>query len=209
MKIVSVNIGIPQTYTLDDVTMETSMVRHSVPEIQVTKTQVVGDRFKSPNLHGTSDSVVYALSVDRYPEWSQFLGKNFPIGHLGENLSVDVLRESDFYLGDIYEIGTTVLKATGPRYPCNRLNFVAGDKRMQKEFEERAWPGVYFEVIQEGVIKPGDDFKLKQRQQSEVTVLDLYLTIRSKKRGALDTVLSKKVLGCGQLIDRYIKNVTP
>ena len=92
MKVISVNVGKPQKYTLDDVTIETSMVRHSVPEIQINKLRVEGDEFTNSNFHGTFDAVVYALSADRYPEWSKFLNKSFAIGSLGENLSIDTLH---------------------------------------------------------------------------------------------------------------------
>ena len=80
-------------------------------------------------------------------------------GYLGENLSIDKLREEDFYLGDEYQVGTSVLRATGPRYPCNKLNYSSGDKRLQREFEARDWCGIYFEVIKEGRAKAGDAWR--------------------------------------------------
>ncbi len=153
MKVVSTNVGKPQKYTLDDVTIATSMVRHSVPEIQIHTLRVEGDEFANADFHGTADAVVYALSADRYPEWEKFLNNSCPLGQLGENLSIDKLREEDFYLGDEYQVGTALLRATGPRYPCNKLNYSSGDKRLQREFEARDWCGIYFEVINEGKAK--------------------------------------------------------
>lgn len=207
MKVVSTNVGKPQKYTLDDVTIATSMVRHSVPEITINKLRVEGDEFANPEFHGDFDAVVYALSADRYPEWENFLNKSFLLGHLGENLSIDKLREEDFYLGDEYQVGTAILRATGPRYPCNKLNYSSGDKRLQREFEARDWCGIYFEVVQEGMARAGDELKLVKRVQDQFTVLDLYQAMRAKKKGQRDDVKSAKLIACEQLLEKYHKRV--
>lgn len=182
MNILSVNTGIPKSYTLDGITLETSMVRTPQEKIQITKDRVIGDTFKSPNSHGVPAAVVYALSIDRYEYWSDFLGYKVGIGFFGENLSIDKLREEDIFLDDEYSAGTTLLKVTGPRYPCNRLNYSSGNKQTQKQFAEKAWPGVYFEVLQEGEIKPQDKLILKKRVQSEISVLDMFIALRSLER---------------------------
>lgn len=207
MKVVSTNVGKPKNYTLDGVTISTSMIRHSVPEITINKLRVEGDEFTNPEFHGDFDAVVYALSADRYPEWEKFLNKSFPIGNLGENLTIDKLREEDFYLGDEYQVGTALLRATGPRYPCNKLNYSSGDKRLQREFESRDWCGIYFEVIKEGKAKAGDELKLVKRVQDQVTVLDLYQAMRAKKKSQRDDVKSAKLLACPQLLEKYHKRV--
>jgi MOSC domain-containing protein YiiM len=207
MKVISVNVGKPQKCTLDDVTIETSMIRHPVSQIQINKTQVEGDQFASPEFHGTNDAVVYALSADRYPDWEKFLSKPFPLGSLGENLSIDLLREEDFYLGDEYQVGTAVLRATGPRYPCNKLNYSSGDKRLQREFESRDWCGIYFEVVKEGTAQSGDELKLIKRHQDKVTVLDLYKAMRAKRKSLRDDAKAELILACDQLLEKYRKKV--
>ncbi|AZZ35768.1 hypothetical protein CIK05_02775 [Bdellovibrio sp. qaytius] len=203
MKVVSTNVGKPEQYTLNDVTIATSMVRRPVAEIQINRLRVSGDEFANPEYHGTYDAVVYALSADRYLEWEHFLNKPFPLGSLGENLSIDKLREEDFFLGDEYQVGTALLRATGPRYPCNKLNYSSGDKRLQREFEKRDWPGIYFEVISEGKVKAGDELKLVKRLQDKVTVLDLYQAMRARRKGNPDLVKSQLLLDCPQLIKKY------
>lgn len=207
MNVVSVNVGKPQKYTLDDVTIVTSMVRHPVAEIQINKARVEGDEFANPEFHGTFDAVVYALSADRYPEWEKFLNKSFPIGSLGENLTIDVLREEDFFLGDEYQVGTALLRATGPRYPCNKLNYSSGDKRLQREYQARNWCGIYFEVIQEGKVNAGDKLQLVKRVQDKVTVLDLYQAMRAKKKGQRDDAKSEIILACAELDEKYRKRI--
>lgn len=207
MKVLSVNTGKPKTYTLGEATVRTSMVREPQSQIEVTFKQVIGDKFSVPKYHGKPSSVVYALSSDRYPEWSKFLKREIPNGFWGENLSVDKLREEDFFIHDEYEVGTTLLKVTGPRYPCNRLNFVSGNPKMQQEFAERAWPGVYFEVLREGVIKAGDKLVLKKRVQEDVNINDLFLVLRDIERRNPINDNTRKVFKLKGLLEEYVQKI--
>jgi MOSC domain-containing protein YiiM len=203
MNIISVNTGTPKSYTLDGVTLETSMVRSPQPKIQVEFKKVVGDIFKNPSFHGVPEAAVYAFSTDRYDYWSRFLGSKVGTGFFGENLSVDFLREEDFYLNDEYQAGSAILKVTGPRYPCNRLNFVSGNQKTRDHFAEKAWPGVYFEVLQEGEIKAGDKLFLKKRIQNEITVLDLFMALYNlEKREPINEKI-RNIKKSPHVLERY------
>lgn len=183
MKVLSVNTGQPKEYTLDGMTMKTSMVRTPQNSIHVKFKQVEGDVFLSPQIHGTPESVVYSLSADRFSEWTKFLGFEVKAGQFGENITLDHQREDDVMCGDEFQVGSCILRATGPRYPCNRLNFSTGNKNMQREFEKRAWPGIYYEVVQEGFVKAGDELKRMKRVQSDVSILDIFLALRESRTG--------------------------
>jgi MOSC domain-containing protein YiiM len=207
MNILSVNTGVPQSYTLDGVTLETSMIRMPQEKIIVESKRVVGDIFKGPHIHGVPEAVVYAISIDRYNYWSDYLGYKVGIGYFGENLSIDKLREEEIFLNDEFQSGSTLLRATGPRYPCNRLNFVTGNKATKEHFAEKAWPGVYFEVLKEGEIKKGDKLILTKRFQNEINILDLFMALRSleRKEPLSDTV--HKVLKNSHVLPRYIQKL--
>ena len=207
MNILSVNTGIPQSYTLDGVTLETSMIRNPQDKIVVEFKRVVGDNFKGAKIHGVPEAVVYALSLDRYEYWSEFLGYKVGIGFFGENLSVDKLREEEFFLNDEFKVGTTLLKVTGPRYPCNRLNFSSGNKHTKDQFAEKAWPGVYFQVLEEGEIKKGDTLVLKKRVQSEISVLDLFMALRSLERREPKNDLIIKIMKSQHVLPKYINKL--
>ncbi|MFN9066141.1 MAG: MOSC domain-containing protein [Bdellovibrionales bacterium] len=144
MNIVSCNVGVPQNYEFEGKTVSTSMIRHPQNSIQVKTLQVQGDVFTSPQLHGTPETVVYALSTESYSHWSKALSQPMKLGHFGENLSVEGLLEESFYIDDIWQAGTTKLKVTGPRYPCNRLKFVTKRSDMRELIAEYAKTGVYF-----------------------------------------------------------------
>ena len=203
MKILSVNVGKPKSYTLDGVTLETSMVKVSQPEIRINTLSIDGDEFKGKNIHGTPDAVVYAMSAKNYTYWSQFSGRTLACGHLGENLSLDTMDENDFYLGDEYQCGSASIRVTGMRYPCNRLNFVTGHAKMRDEFLNQNWPGIYFEVLVPGIVKPGDTLVLKTRIQKEITALDLFKALRAGEKKTLTSAQLTNLLNSPYLLEKY------
>tara|TARA_B110001454_G_C12723280_1_gene436262 strand:+ start:16494 stop:17147 length:654 start_codon:yes stop_codon:yes gene_type:complete len=203
MKILSVNVGKPKKHSLNGHEIETSMVKEPQSQIHVNKDAIEGDEFKSPKAHGTIDAVVYAMESERYNFWSQLCGKKLALGMLGENLSVDKLNEADVFLGDEYQCGGVIIRATGVRYPCTRLNFVTGHTNMRDEFLNHDWPGVYFEVIQPGTIKPMDDLVLKKRHQNEISVLDLYKTLRAAEKKNLSQAQMDKLVKSPFVLEKY------
>jgi MOSC domain-containing protein YiiM len=203
MKIVSCNVGVPQLYEFEGQSVSTSMVRLPQKSILVKTQQVQGDAFAGPHLHGTPEAVVYALSTESYVHWSKALSRPMNLGHFGENLSIEALREEDFYIDDLWQAGTATLKVTGPRYPCNRLNFVTQRSDMRQLFAEYAKPGVYFSVVHEGVIHPGDELKLIQRVQDQLHVLDVYWAMRASEKKSERIPSVDKVLNYPPLWSRY------
>lgn len=175
MKVLSTNTGKPKPYELGGVTITTSMRRTSVDEgIKVLFDRVDGDEFAVPKAHGVKEAVVYAVSASTFPELGRRLGQTVGVGDVGENLTIDVLNEADFTIGDEYEVGTTRLRVSGPRYPCNRLNFSFRQADAMDVVREFRRPGVYFEVLEEGVVKKGDTLKLSRSCGGRMSVLQLY-----------------------------------
>ena len=208
MKIISCNVGIPKEYEFQGQKLKTSIVRSPQNTIEVKFRQVQGDAFSGPHVHGTLEAVVYALSTESYAYWSKTLSQKIPLGFFGENLSVETLKEENFYIDDIWQAGTTKLKVTGPRYPCNRLNFVTQNSDMRELFANYAKPGVYFSVIEEGNINPGDELKLLTRVQNNLHVLDVYTAMRSAEKKSPRNESVEKVLSYSPLWFRYRDRVS-
>lgn len=203
MKIKSCNTGVPQFYEFQGTRLKTSMVRSPQKKIWIGKTQVQGDEFAGPAVHGTKEAVVYALSIESYSNWSQILDRPVPLGFFGENLSVEGLKETDFFIDDIWGVGDVRLLVTGPRYPCNRLNFVTQRSDMRDLFAEKAWPGVYFSVLSEGFIEPNDELVLQERKQSSLNVNDVFLAMRSVERKEPKNIHVERALAYSPLWDRF------
>lgn len=204
MKILSVNTGAPKQITFNGTTLKTSMVREPQKKIQIDFKQVQGDEFFGKQIHGIPDCVVYALCAEKYQQWEKILNRKMPWGIFGENLTVDQMDEHDFKINDIYTVGSAELRVTGPRYPCNRLNFVTQIEGMREKFRDQAWPGVYFEVIEEGSAQAGDELKLKSREQSDISVRELFQAIRASELKAPKSALIEKVMQADFILPRHL-----
>lgn len=207
MKILSVNTGGPNEITFNDVTLKTSMVRTPQSKIHINFKQVQGDEFFGKQIHGIPDCVVYALCAEKYKQWEKILNQTMSWGKFGENLTVDKMDEHDFKINDEYAVGSALLRVTGPRYPCNRLNFVTQIEGMREKFRDQGWPGVYFEVMKEGEVKVGDELMLKTRHQSEVSVSELFQSIRAAEIKSPKNLTIEKVMNSNFILERHLKKI--
>lgn len=174
MKILSLQVGAPKQYDWNGRSIQSSMLKTAVSSLKVSLTNVEGDRFSNPQFHGTPDSVVYVMSKDTYTEMNNKLGLQLQPGQLGENVTVDTLDEQHIEIGDIYQIGEVVMEATGPRIPCEKINFVTQNANGQMAFVEIQRPGVYFKIIETGEINSADQLQPLKKSGSGLSVSELY-----------------------------------
>ncbi len=74
---------------------------------------------------------------------------------------------------------------------------------MRDEFLNQDWPGVYFEALQAGRIKPQDDLALKKRHQTDISALELYQTLRATEKQNLSNSQMDKLVKSPFVLDRY------
>lgn len=178
-KVLSTNIGKPIDIFWNDKTINTSMQRLPTNELEVYKQQIIGDSFNNFKHHGTDDSRVYAFGIDSMHSYYKTLGvlTDLPYGTLGENLTMDKLDETEISVGDIFQVGSTVLQATYPRIPCVKLNFKLQNTNAQKAMFECGRSGVYFRVLTEGKIKPGDQLIKVSASPYPFLISEVYLKV--------------------------------
>lgn len=203
MKILSVNVATPKKYHFQNTTLETSMWKLSQDSIEIKKNNLIGDEFKSPNVHGTPDAIVYALGANCYNFWRQKTNNTIPFGKFGENLTLDYLDEATIFIGDDFQCGTARIKATGVRFPCNKLNFVFQDPDMRNNFLYSNNPGVYFEVTQPSVVYPNESLILYERAQSEISTFSLYHALRSAELKKLNQQTAEDLLSRPFILEKY------
>lgn len=175
MRVLSTNNGKPKPYELNGQTIRSSMRREpTLDGLTVRFNRVEGDEFEVTKNHGIKEAVVYAFSAATFADLSRLYTQVVGAGHVGENLTCDELLESEFIIGDEYEVGETCLRVSGPRYPCNRLNFCFQREDAMKLFAEYRRPGVYFEVLREGKVQVGDQLKRVKSAGGDVSVLQLF-----------------------------------
>ncbi len=175
MRILSTNTGKTKSYEFEGATIESSMRREPTQDgLSIYFDRVDGDKFAVEKHHGIKESVVYAFSASTFPDFARLYTQDVTAGNVGENLTIDELDESKLIIGDEYEVGTARLRVSGPRYPCNRLNFCFQRKDAMNLFGSYGRPGVYFQVVREGRTVVGDVLKLVNQAGGDISVLDLF-----------------------------------
>jgi MOSC domain-containing protein YiiM len=105
------------------------------------------------------------------------LGRRLSPGAFGENLTTAGLFEDRVFIGDEFRVGTARLVVTQPRLPCYKLGIRFDDPSMVKTFLDSGWPGIYFAVLAEGAVGPGDSVERLHTDERRITVKDMLALI--------------------------------
>jgi len=174
MRITSVNVGRAETITLGDQAMTTGICKRPVSgSVGVSESGLQGDEILDSKHHGGPDQAVYAYSADDYEWWASETGRDYHAGLFGENPTIKGLP-TDMYIGDRLLIGDVVLEATAARIPCGTLATRMADRGFGLVFRKAERPGIYFRVLNAGVVTCGDSVTVVESSSSKVTVLDLF-----------------------------------
>ncbi len=174
MRLESINVGRAETITLGSKSHHTGICKHpGEGPVSLTADGIEGDAILATEHHGGPDQAIYAYSSDDYDWWSTSTGGDFYPGLFGENLTIRDLP-SDLQIGDRLLIGEVVLEATAPRIPCDTLAVRMQDKGFGIAFRRAERPGIYFRVLNEGEVQPGDAVTLVATGDHGVSILDLF-----------------------------------
>jgi MOSC domain-containing protein YiiM len=81
---------------------------------------------------------------------------------------------NDALVGERWEIGTTVLEISEPRIPCWRLGVRMNDKLFPRRFTQALRPGAYLRIVVEGDVGAGDEIRLVERPDHDLTIRDVF-----------------------------------
>jgi MOSC domain-containing protein YiiM len=179
MRVVSVNVGLPQDISRQGGVIRTGIVKNPVSgPVRVRRLNLDGDGQADLTSHGGRDKAVYAYPSEHYPFWqSEMPDRVLSWGMFGENITTEGVLESQACIGDEYRIGTARLAVTQPRMPCFKLALRFDDSQMVKRFIKARRPGVYCAVLDEGEVSPNDPIECVRRDPSGVSVADLLALI--------------------------------
>ena len=182
MKLMAVNVGLPQTVSWQGKSVTTGIFKQTVTgRVPVRTLNIDGDRQADLTVHGGVDKAVYAYPMEHYPYWQQELpGVELPWGAFGENLTVAGLSETAVNIGDRLRIGSAELLVTQPRFPCFKLNLKFDRDDMVSRFLASGLSGIYLAVVQEGEIGAGDAIELISRDERNITVADIVRIYRQE-----------------------------
>ncbi|MBI3566047.1 MAG: MOSC domain-containing protein, partial [Elusimicrobia bacterium] len=185
MRLVSVNVSLGRTVRWKGRDVETGIFKEPVEgPVRVGRMNLEGDRQSDLRVHGGEYKAVYAYSADDYGRWRRELGRALPFGAFGENLTIEGLLEEEVCVGDRFRIGTAVLEAVQPRFPCFKLGLKFEDDSIVERFLDGGRWGVYFRVVDEGVLRAGDEVAPVRRDPARFPVPEMLRLASSKTPSA-------------------------
>lgn len=141
-------------------------------EVEVTEIGLVGDRQLSRS-HGGPDRAVYAYAAEDADWWATELGRQIPVGLLGENLRTSGLAVSSAQIGERWRVGTVLFEVRMPRTPCANLSLRMGIERFHVRFNATGRVGAMLGVLEPGSLRAGSEVTVEFRPDHGVTVADL------------------------------------
>ncbi|MDQ0122905.1 MOSC domain-containing protein YiiM [Pseudomonas lini] len=153
---------------------------------------IVGDQHGDPRVHGGPEKAVHQYAAQHYERLAQAFAHSalelLP-GSLGENISARSLSEQNVHIGDVFQMGSTVLQVSQPRSPCWKINHRFDAERMSMFVAKERITGWYYRVIQPGFIKMGDRIELLERHTDRFSI-DEFWKVQLSHRPVIDDLLA-------------------
>lgn len=189
IRIVSLNVGKPQTFSYKGSDVSTGIFKKPIVEgrIALTALNFEGDGQADPVHHGGPDKAICVYSYEHYPYWERELNRKLEHGAFGENLTVLGMTETEVCVGDIYSIGSIRLQVTQPRQPCHKLAKKFDLPDLPLRVQNTGYTGFYFRVLTPGLFDRTLPLTLTQRHPRGITV-DFANTIKHHDKQNVDGV---------------------
>jgi ferredoxin-NADP reductase/MOSC domain-containing protein YiiM/ferredoxin len=173
--LLSVNVGLPKNVSWQGNAVFTGVFKEPVggPR-RVGRLNVDGDGQGDLAGHGGEQRAVFVYQIDSYRYWERELGRDdFVYGQFGENFTVEGLSDDEVCIGDRYQIGTALFEVSQPRVTCYRVGIRMNDPRIPALLVSHHRPGFYFRVLQEGVVRAGDEILKLAAGPEQMTVAEV------------------------------------
>lgn len=176
--VVSLQVGQPRTVRSNEETDSADQIWRTgffkeprSGSVWLGRTNLDGDGQADLENHGGPEKAVNVYPVEHYPYWAQTTGLiNLQPGGFGENFTTEGLLESDVCIGDIFEIGESLVQVSQPRQPCWKLARRWHMKDLALRVQETGRTGWYFRVLKEGHVKVCTRLVLVERHHPNWTV---------------------------------------
>ena len=164
-------------------------------------------------VHGGPDQAVCAFPVEHLPRIAEICGRRVGPGFMGENVTVEGVREDDVRIGDVWAWGGARLQVTAPRGPCFKLGIRLGRQAMRTVVRAEGLVGWYLRVLVEGEVPVRGPIEVVERHPAGVTVGMAHRALQDRTRtypelAELD-VLSANLRGALRRRDRDLTGGVP
>src|ERR671931_2471599 len=189
-RVLSVNVGVPREFVYDGRPARSAIWKSPVAgRIAVRGVNLAGDDQADRKAHGGPDKAIYAYAIEDVRFWERELGRALTHGEFGENLTTEGVAVNDALVGERWAIGTAVLEVSEPRVPCWRLGVRMDDPAFPRRFTEALRPGTYLRIAVEGELGAGDEIRVLERPDHDVTIRDVF-RIYTGDRGEVERLVS-------------------
>jgi MOSC domain-containing protein YiiM len=171
--LVSLNVGMPVSIAygskeiLSGIFKQPTLTAHAL-----TTTGLLGDGQGDTLHHGGPDKAVCVYFQERYSYWREHYEEPFDYGAFGENFTLSNWTEEDLCIGDIIQAGDVILQVSQPRQPCYKLGLRHKLPELPGHVQREGYTGLYFRVLQEGIIQAGMTFEITYKHPARKTVLE-------------------------------------
>jgi MOSC domain-containing protein YiiM len=142
--------------------------------IEARGVNLAGDEQADREAHGGSDKAVYAYSIEDARWFEKETGRPLTYGAFGENLTTEGIDVDDAAIGERWTIGSALFEVSEPRVPCWRLGVRMNDDLFVRRFTQALRPGAYLRIILEGDVGAGDEIRVVEKPQTDLTVRDVF-----------------------------------
>ncbi|MCR2820141.1 MOSC domain-containing protein [Lederbergia panacisoli] len=175
MIIKAVSIGRPQIISNHyGQTFKSGIRKQQVQTASIRKQGFDQDGVEDLKNHGGEDRAICFYPFEHYSWWEEQTGENLKIPSFGENLTITNMLEDDVCIGDIYQIGTTMVQITQGRIPCVTIDQSNGIKGMLNNIIQSGKTGYFAKVLKEGNIEPGLKLELQERPNPGLNISFLH-----------------------------------
>ncbi len=174
-RVLSVNVGAVREFEYNGRPAKSAIWKSPVDgRVAVRGVNLDGDDQADRKVHGGPDKAVYAYAVEDLRWWEEQLGRALEFGEFGENLTTEGLDVNDARVGEQWQVGTALLEVSEPRVPCWRFSVRMNDKYFPRRFTEALRPGAYLRILAEGHVAKGDEARVIDRPDHDLTVRDVF-----------------------------------
>ncbi len=187
-RVVSVNVGLPREFQYAGHPARSAIWKSPVAgRIAARGVNLAGDDQADRAAHGGYDKAVYAYASEDARWWEEREGRLLSAAEFGENLTTEGIEVNDAFVGERWKIGTVLLEVSEPRIPCWRLGVRMNDAKFIRRFTEALRPGAYLRIVEEGDLGEGDEIRVVERPDRDLTVRDVF-RIYTRDRGEVEKI---------------------
>lgn len=173
-RVLSVNIGTVRQFEYNGRRAKSAIWKSpAAGRISVRGVNLDGDDQADRRAHGGRDKAIYAYAVEDTRWWELEIGRPLEYGVFGENLTTEDIGVNRALVGERWEIGTTVLEVSEPRFPCWRLGVRLDAPNFPRRFAEAMRPGTYLRIVVEGDVGAGDEIRVVWKPNHGLSISDV------------------------------------